>query len=477
MSPQDRSAISFSEIIDKGEFANHKIENRLFHDISIRIAKLINIIMMTIPFSVAWYAAYADKTWVVFYMRGHWLVIGLFVLLYFLIGQIYEAFKMSYSSIGEMVYSQMLSLFIVDFIMYFVAFLLIRKPPAILPMLLVYVAQAGLALVWSVVSKAWYFKAFPAQKTMIIWDVRETSGQVFRNHNLQKKFKVVDVVHVEDCIDDLSMLDDMDTVFLSGIRSHDRNIIAKYCLLQGITAHLIPRIGDLIITGAKREHMFHLLMLKVERFNPTLEYMIAKRILDIVLSLVAVIVFLPLMIIIAIAIEIEDHGPVLYKQTRLTKDGKEFEIYKFRSMRTDAEKDGVARLSIGENDDRTTKVGHFIRKYRIDEMPQFFNIIKGDLSIVGPRAERPELAAEYEQELPEFALRLQAKAGLTGYAQVYGKYNTTPYDKLLMDLMYISNASIFEDLSIIFATIKILFMPESTEGVSEGQTSAMDKGK
>ena len=190
---------------------------------------------------------------------------------------------------------------------------------------------------------------------------------------------------------------------------------------------------------------------------------------DIVLSLIALVLFSPIMLATAICIKAEDHGPIIYKQRRLTKDGKEFDIYKFRSMRTDAEKDGIARLSSGDEDDRITKVGHFIRRVRIDEMPQLYNILKGDLAIVGPRAERPELAAEYEKELPEFGLRLQVKAGLTGYAQVYGKYNTTPYDKLLMDLMYIANANILEDIRIIFATVKILFMAESTEGVGEEQ--------
>ena len=148
-------------------------------------------------------------------------------------------------------------------------------------------------------------------------------------------------------------------------------------------------------------------------------------------------------------------------------------VHKFRSMKVDAEKDGVARLSTGDKDDRVTPIGHFIRKVRLDELPQLLDILKGDMSIVGPRPERPEIAAQYEKELPEFALRLQAKAGLTGYAQVYGKYNTTPYDKLQMDLMYIAKPSFIEDLRIIFATIKILFMPESTEGISEGQTTAM----
>ena len=140
----------------------------------------------------------------------------------------------------------------------------------------------------------------------------------------------------------------------------------------------------------------------------------------------------------------------------------------------DAEKDGVARLSTGDNDDRITKVGKVIRKVRLDELPQLFNIFSGDMSIVGPRPERPEIAAQYEAEMPEFKLRLQAKAGLTGYAQVYGKYNTTPYDKLQMDLMYIAHPSFLQDLKICFATIKILFLPESTEGVAVGATTAMD---
>ena len=204
-----------------------------------------------------------------------------------------------------------------------------------------------------------------------------------------------------------------------------------------------------------------------------------KRVIDIVVSLIAAIILSPVFLITAIAIKATDHGPVFYKQVRLTKDGKEFKILKFRSMRVDAEKDGVARLSTGENDSRITPVGKIIRACRVDELPQLFNILIGDLSIVGPRPERPEIASQYCEEMPEFALRLQAKAGLTGYAQVYGKYNTTPYDKLTMDLMYIAHPSIVEDLKIMLATVKILFLPESTEGIAEGQTTAsgMNLGK
>lgn len=181
------------------------------------------------------------------------------------------------------------------------------------------------------------------------------------------------------------------------------------------------------------------------------------------------------MIVTAIAIKATDGGSIFYRQRRLTKDGKEFDVLKFRSMRMDAEKDGVARLSTGENDPRITKVGRIIRAIRFDELPQLLNILQGDMAIVGPRPERPEISAQYEKDIPEWPLRLQCKCGLTGYAQVYGQYNTTPYDKLLMDLMYIARPSLVEDIKIIFATVKILFMKESTAGVSEGQTTAMGK--
>ena len=197
-----------------------------------------------------------------------------------------------------------------------------------------------------------------------------------------------------------------------------------------------------------------------------------KRIIDVTLSVLALIVLSWLYLITALLIKLTSKGPVLFKQDRIGKDGKVFKILKFRSMKVDAEKDGVARLA-AENDSRITPVGKFIRSCRLDELPQFFNILAGDMSIVGPRPERPEIAEQYEEEMPAFSLRLQVKAGLTGFAQVYGKYNTTPYDKLQMDLMYVNKMSVTEDLRLIFATMRAIFMPESTEGIDKSATTAM----
>ena len=204
------------------------------------------------------------------------------------------------------------------------------------------------------------------------------------------------------------------------------------------------------------------------------EYAVIKRLFDIVVSGLALILLSPLMLVTGLAVKLYDGGPALYKQTRLTKNGKSFRMLKFRSMRVDAKKDGVARLSSGKDDDRITPVGAVIRRFRLDEIPQLWNIFIGDMSVVGPRPERPEIAELYAREMPEFNLRLQVKAGLTGYAQVYGKYNTTPYDKLGFDLLYINNMNVFVDIQLCFATFAILFKPESTRGIGTGQTTAMD---
>ena len=198
--------------------------------------------------------------------------------------------------------------------------------------------------------------------------------------------------------------------------------------------------------------------------------MFVKRAFDIIASLFALLITSPVFLFTAIAIKTEDHGSVFYKQKRLTQNRKEFYIIKFRSMTENAEADGKPILSNGDNDTRLTKIGRKIRRFRIDELPQFYNVLRGDMSIVGPRPERPEIAEQYEQVIPAFGLRLQVKAGLTGYAQVYGKYNTSPNDKLKMDLLYINKMSVVEDLRLMFATIRILFMKESTEGV-EGETA------
>ena len=442
-------------------------------EVALRLLKLLNAALLSIPFAVCWLAYYAERTAAPFHNMGNWLVIGLFFLLYAIFGRVYGGFWISLNRISESVYSQALALCMANSIMYTVICLLTKHLPNILPLVAVFAAQLVLSTVWSLVAHIVYYLMFPASKTIIVYDERQGMEKLIREYGFEKKFMVIKTLKVEGCIANLDLLKNAQTVFVSGVHSHERNVILKYCVEHNIMMYLVPRIGDVLMSGAQQMHMFHLPMLRVGRYNPSPWHTIAKRTFDVVSAGALFLVISPLMLVTAMAIKLTDGGPVFYKQRRLTIDGREFEVLKFRSMRVDAEKDGVARLSTGDKDDRITPVGRFIRKVRIDELPQLLNIIGGSMSVVGPRPERPEIAGQYEKQMPEFKLRLQAKAGLTGYAQVYGKYNTTPYDKLQMDLMYISNPSFWEDLRIIFATIKILFVPESTEGVAEGQNTAM----
>jgi len=444
--------------------------------ISLRLIKVLNVVLMTIAMTICWCIGYAEglewestKTAVI-------LGVMVFAALYMTYGRIYECFLVSIVHVLEMIYSQCLALAMSDALMYVVFCLVLRKLVYPIPVLLVFVVQVVLSAIWCVLVQMWYFKKFPPKKTAIVYDRNRSIETLINAYGLQKKFEVKHTVMVDVCIGQkFSVLKDIEVVFLCGVHSHERNIVLKYCIEKGITVYVLPRIGDTIMSGAMRMHLFRLPFLRVGRYNPTPEYLVVKRLFDVIVSAVALVVLSPVMLITAAAIKLTDGGTVFYKQKRLTRNGKEFFVLKFRSMRQDAEKDGIARLSSGDNDDRITPIGRLIRKVRIDELPQLINILEGSMSIVGPRPERPEIAEQYEKELPEFSLRLQAKAGLTGYAQVYGKYNTSPYDKLQMDLMYIAHPSFLEDLRIIFATVKILFLPESTEGVAKDMETAMEK--
>lgn len=445
---------------------------KILHKAILRLITFLNIAFLTVPFAIVWFYYYADRIVTPYYERGNLLVIALFVLLYVAFGHTYDAFLISYHRIFEMVYSQVLAVMITDVAMYIVISLLSMKFVNPFYMLVVLLAQILVSGLWSYTTQTWYFATVRPKRTAVVYDARRGIEDLIHEYRLNKKFDVVATATASDCIGGrLKMLEGMEAVFVCGVHSHDRNIILKYCVENDIRLFVIPRVGDVIMSGAKKMHMLHLPMLMAERYNPPAEYLFLKRMFDIIASGMALILASPVMLVTAAAIKLCDRGPVFYRQCRLTKDGKQFHVLKFRSMRVDAEKDG-ARLSTGDKDDRVTPVGRFIRKVRIDELPQLLNILEGSMSIVGPRPERPEIAEQYLEELPEFNLRLQAKAGLTGYAQVYGKYNTTPYDKLQMDLMYIANPSLMEDFRIIFATIKILFLPESTEGIAEGQTTA-----
>ena len=432
------------------------------------VVKMVNIVLLMIPFLICWTLYYEPRTTTVGSKQVSVLVMIIFFLICYYFGQRLDCFRVSILQIRDVIFGEVLATMITDIIMYILIWMLSIHLPNLIPGLITWGGQCVIGVIWAYVMHQSYFSTHPPLRTIVIYDERMGMGNLIHTYGLEKRFNIKTVYPVESIMDKLEVMEEFDAAFLCGIHSRERNIILKHCISHKIKLFMIPRIADVMMRGSEQIHMLYLPILKTQRYKPSIEYQIIKRTMDIVVSGIATIVLSPLFLITAIAVK-SDGGPAFYKQKRLTKDGKVFEILKFRSMRVDAEKYSGAVLSAGENDPRITKVGRIIRACRLDELPQLLNILKGDMSLVGPRPERPELQKEIEKEVPEFGLRLQAKAGLTGYAQVYGKYNTTFYDKLLMDLMYISKPSILEDLTIMLTTVKILTSKESTEGVGEGK--------
>lgn len=432
------------------------------------VVKMVNIVLLMIPFLICWTLYYEPRTTTVGSKQVSVLVMIIFFLICYYFGQRLDCFRVSILQIRDVIFGEVLATMITDIIMYILIWMLSIHLPNLIPGLITWGGQCVIGVIWAYVMHQSYFFTHPPLRTIVIYDERMGMENLIHTYGLEKRFNIKTVYPVESIMDKLEVMEEFDAAFLCGIHSRERNIILKHCISHKIKLFMIPRIADVMMRGSEQIHMLHLPILKTQRYKPSIEYQIIKRTMDIVVSGIATIVLSPLFLITAIAVK-SDGGPAFYKQKRLTKDGKVFEILKFRSMRVDAEKYSGAVLSAGENDPRITKVGRIIRACRLDELPQLLNILKGDMSLVGPRPERPELQKEIEKEVPEFGLRLQAKAGLTGYAQVYGKYNTTFYDKLLMDLMYISKPSILEDFTIMLATVKILTSKESTEGVGEGK--------
>ena len=444
------------------------------HDIILAMLKVLNLVLTTAAFFGCYFWYYGHQIIYPFTFKRTAGMILVFFVINYLFTRVYNSLQISYSRIQYIMFSQFLSTGMADFTIYVVLCVMSRRIVSVLPGLACFGVQMVLSLIWAVFSNKLYFAIFEPARTAIVHEYEENMDALIKHYELERKFKVVKTMRTAECLADESSLEGIDVVFLSSVGSHERNTILKLCIDKGTRVFVVPGTGDSIMSGAVTMPLFHLPMMRVDRYRPPFYFTATKRVLDIFLSALLLILFSPLMAVIAIIIHATDKGPVFYKQERLTKNGRKFMLIKFRSMIVNAEGDGVERLS-SEGDKRITPIGKFIRKVRIDEIPQLFNILKGEMSFIGPRPERPKIAADYEKDMPEFKLRLQAKAGLTGLAQVYGKYNSTPYEKLQFDLMYIAHPSLLQEVSIFFATVKTLFTPESTEGVAEGQTTALKK--
>lgn len=446
---------------------------------------LLGLVFMTAIYAHTWFHVYYEiirfhnKTsgGLKFYFRGHLLILFIYFALLFFFSHTYGGLKVGYLKGTDVYFSQVFSLLFVNVISYFQISLMANWVVEVPPILKMTALQLIVAAVWVFISNKVYHILYPPRKLLLVHGDRDISDIVRKFNSRKDKYSIRETINVSagyETVCEKADSGEFDAIVLWDISAQDKNRLMKYCYARSIRIYFMPKIPDVLVKSAEQLNVFDTPIFLIREYELTVEQRMIKRAIDIICSLLLIIIASPFMLITAIAVKVYDGGPVLYKQVRCTRGEKEFKILKFRSMRVDAEKDGVARLA-SKNDSRITPVGKIIRKVRLDELPQLFNILKGDMSFIGPRPERPEIIEQYKEDMPEFAFRMKVKAGLAGYAQVYGKYNTTPYDKLKLDLTYIENYTVWLDVKLMLLTLKILFVPESTEGVDESQTTALKK--
>ena len=447
------------------------------------LGTILIVAVQTAMFACLWYNYYANRElksmrkyfrYFYYYRRGHWTIIVLYAVVLILFMKVLGGFRVGYLRNLDVLYSQILSVCAANAVEYLQLaliakwkFLQFATPIAVLALM-----QIAVGVVWIVAMRSIYARLYPPHEMLLIYGNISPKALIRKLQSRGDKYKVKETVHLKAGMETiLNKIAQYESVIIGDIPSHERNQFLKFCFQNNIRCYSVPKISDIMIISASEIDLFDSPLLLFRNQGMTFGQSFCKRAMDIAIGFCGCVIAAPVMLVIAAAIKLYDGGPVFYSQERITKDGRPFQIYKFRSMIVESEKRG-ARLA-SEHDDRITPVGKVIRRLHVDELPQLFNVLVGDMSFVGPRPEREEITREYEQSIPQFRFRLKVKAGLTGYAQVYGQYNTVPYDKLKLDLTYIENYSLWLDLKLILLTVKILFQKEKSEGVDDSQKTAL----
>ncbi len=442
------------------------------------------MVLLTIAIAViAIQTSVFNSVWLHYYNRpaviepfhgwGNYVMIGLYAALCFLFYKVFGCFRTGYLRVYDMFFTQVPATLCVNLFMYLQLCLTCRWRfgQHIGPMFMLSMIDLALVFFWGMFSRWLYLKLSPPHNLLVVYGEYSPDGLMKKLSSQPDKYRIKAVISIDNDLELIKQkMSDCGAVVLTDIPSQIRNHLLKYCFEHNIRCYSVPKISDIMVMNSSTINLFDTSLLLFRNNGLSIGQRAAKRALDIFASALGLILVSPVFLVIAICIKAYDGGPVFFTQDRLTQDGKVFKIIKFRSMRV--QKETSEYCMTRKNDSRITPVGKILRNIHFDELPQLINILKGDMSIVGPRPECPELAAQYTQMIPEFSFRLKAKAGLTGYAQVYGKYNTPPYDKLKLDLTYISRYSFWLDLKLIFMTFKILFQKENTEGIEAWQATA-----
>ncbi len=431
------------------------------------ISCLITLVIVTVFFEF-WMRRFNGMMDRDFLGKGNIMMVVIYLVVTVLFFRAFNAYKIGYFKSSSIILSQVLAVICINMIIMLQLILMIGKVARlrviISQVITMTILDILICLVLTFLLNKLYAFLFPPYRMLEVYGDYENTlrGKIGLRTD---KYILEGSVHISESMWEIQkQILEYDAVLLNDIPTRIKNELLKFCFANSVRVYFTPKISDVLVKGAGEVHVFDTPLFLCRNTGLSIETRILKRALDITAALAGLILSLPITLIMALCIKAEDGGRIFYRQERCTIQEKRFQIYKFRSMVENAEKVGGAQLA-KENDSRITKVGAFIRKTRIDELPQLINVLKGDMSLVGPRPERPEFIAENVKSIPEFAYRTKVKAGLTGYAQVYGKYNTGFLDKLKLDLLYIEKQSIWLDLKILVMTVKVVFTKESTEGI------------
>ena len=469
-------------IILKKRYAGERrggLIGKKFDDIKHTLRKLegiLEVAVLSCAYYYLWKACYRPlESFHKYYGNGKFVLAGVYAFLVFILFLYCDSFKYGHLKLTDVLISQWISMSLVNFITYFQLCLIANHVLNAVPMLALTGVDAVLALFFTWLFTALYHRFYIPRHMVMIYGSGNALALKLKMDTRRDKYRIVKMIPAEEGYENIFReILNYNAVVINDIPAQMRNDILKFCYQKGIRTYTVPKISDILVRGADEITLFDTPLLLTKGQGLTSAQRFAKRAMDLVLCGIALIPGSVIMCIVALAVKLEDHGPVFYRQERVTKDGKKFQILKFRSMIVDAEKEGKS-IPATDHDPRITKVGRVIRATRLDELPQLLNILKGDMSIVGPRPERTEHVEKYSEEIPEFAYRMKVKGGLTGYAQIYGKYNTSAYDKLRLDLMYIENNSLLLDIKLILMTFQIMVKKESTEGFTEKKETEFSK--
>lgn len=439
-------------------------------------AACIIVAVETAIVGIAWVYFYNKQLPKEYYYWGNVFILAIYLVILFFFSGMYGGLKIGSFRMLELLFSQVFATACADILFYAIACMLAYHFPSPLPFVLALGVQCICIGLWIMGATYIYRSLFPPLDILLIHAGEHTEVFINKVKTRKHQFHISEEIKIDEKLETIyEAIQRHEAVMMWDIPTSLRNKLFKHCYEKSVDVYVMPKISDIILNGSQTLHLFDtpLLLTKSKPMEP--EQVIAKRLFDILFALLILIITSPIMLITALFIKLYDRGSVFYTQIRCTLDGREFKMYKFRSMIESAEQDGVARLAT-QNDSRITPIGRVIRKVRIDELPQLFNVLNGTMSFVGPRPERPEIITRYTQVMPEFVYRMKVKAGLTGYAQIYGKYNSLPYDKLKLDLYYIEHFSVWLDLKLIILTLKILLTLDSTEGIAEGNLTPLERG-